>query len=343
MKTTAQKLLIIALTLLMGASCTNEDWEFPDFDYTTSYFPYQYPVRTLILGECDYDNTNDKNGRFIISAAMGGVYENKENVFVNFEIDESLTNNLRIKGTTTDIKPLPREYYTLSNNSQIVIPKGKYNGGITVQLTDAFFEDSLSYSTNYVIPLVIVSASTDSVLRGDPSVDNADRRDETQWAVAPKDFTLFGVKYINPYHGKYLLRGKSVTKDATGAVIGENVYHQPYVERDIVTSLSTCGRNELLYSESIRVAEGVSPGAFEACITVDDEGNCTMVNTEASLFQVSGRGEYVPHGDAWGGKTRNVFHLEYEIKDNANTYVVNDTLVFRDNTVAFEEFTPEIY
>ena len=48
-------------------------------------------------------------------------------------------------------------------------------------------------------------------------------------------------------------------------------------------------------------------------------------------------------GDSWGGKQRNVFRLEYEVKANGSTYEVTDTLVYRDNGVAVEEFTPEIY
>ncbi|MGV8094983.1 MAG: hypothetical protein AB2L24_24275 [Mangrovibacterium sp.] len=47
-------------------SCQNEDWSFPDFDYTTTYFPYQYPVRTLVLGDYYFDNTNDNQHKFLI-------------------------------------------------------------------------------------------------------------------------------------------------------------------------------------------------------------------------------------------------------------------------------------
>lgn len=279
----------------------------------------------------------------LISAAMGGVYENDEDVVIEFAVDESLTENLRIKGTATDIKPLPKEYYTLSNNSHIIIPKGKVNGGITVQLTDAFFEDPLAISTNYVIPLIMKSSTTDSILSGDPAIEGADRRDETQWKVAPKNFTLFGIKYINEYHGKYLLRGKSVTKDASGNIVGENVYHQQYVEKDIVATVSTSGRHTVEYSQPIRVANGVSPGSFTAHIIVDGNGDCFIVNTESSAFEVTGTGKYVLAGDAWGGKKRNVFRLEYEIKANGFIYNVKDTLVYRDNGVGVEEFTPEIY
>jgi len=53
-----KKLTIITVTaaLLMGLlSCHNEEWEFADYDYKGVYFPYQFPVRTLVLGDYVYD------------------------------------------------------------------------------------------------------------------------------------------------------------------------------------------------------------------------------------------------------------------------------------------------
>ena len=45
---------------LSFASCYNADKDFPDFEGgTTAYFAYQYPVRTLVLGNDIYDNTID--------------------------------------------------------------------------------------------------------------------------------------------------------------------------------------------------------------------------------------------------------------------------------------------
>ena len=39
------KNILIVLTLFAGLiGCTNQKNEFPDFAYTTGYFPYQYPV-----------------------------------------------------------------------------------------------------------------------------------------------------------------------------------------------------------------------------------------------------------------------------------------------------------
>jgi hypothetical protein len=71
---------IMMLILIIGlVACKNQDWNFPDFDYTAGYFPYQYPVRTLVLGKDIFDNSNDNNHKFLISAAFGGVYKNSEN------------------------------------------------------------------------------------------------------------------------------------------------------------------------------------------------------------------------------------------------------------------------
>lgn len=343
MKKIMQKMLGVVCLMTLCASCTNWDVEFDDFDYTAVYFPWQYPVRTLILGDYDYDNSGDKLGQFVISAAMGGVYENTRDRTVEFVVDESLTENVRFSGTETDIKALPSAYYTLSDEKYITIEKGSVSGGVTVQLTDAFFEDPLAISNNYVVPLRIVAADADSIIVGDAAVDDADCRDATQWDVAPMDFTLFGIKYINEYHGSYLLRGASIAKDLSGAPVDTSLYSTDYVETDIVTSLATSGRYTLSYTQPVRVATGTSPGNFTVQITVDDDYNCTIVKDETSDFEVSGTGTYVLNGDTWGGKDRHVFHLAYVVTTDANTYAVNDTLVFRDNGVAVEEFTPEVY
>ncbi len=90
---------ILVISLIAGLatimSCSNQDWEFDDFEYTSAYFPYQSPVRTLILDE-DYifDNSNDLQMKFMISATMGGVYKNNNDYIVNYQIDESLVNGL---------------------------------------------------------------------------------------------------------------------------------------------------------------------------------------------------------------------------------------------------------
>jgi hypothetical protein len=337
---------IIALAgILLAAfgifSCQNEELEFPDFDYTTAYFPYQYPVRTLVLGDYNFDNSNDNNLKFLISATMGGVYKNGNNIDVAFVVEEKFTENLFNTAGGAPIKALPKEYYTLSNNGKILIPKGELSGSVEVQLTEAFLADPLAIGQNYVIPLKMVSASTDSILQGQPGTLNPDPRIAGNWVIAPKDFTLFGIKYVNQYHGKYLLRGKSVVQGPAGNTLETIVYRQKYVEQNPVVSVKTNSRNTVLYSNSIRLTSG-SPGAFEMQMAFDENGHAVLSHTGRFPHQITGTGKLVKNGDEWGGSKRNAIYLSYQIKQGANTHTVNDTLVFRDKDVRFEEFTPKI-
>lgn len=339
-----KKLKILSFIILFTIgmfSCKNEDWSFPDFDYTTSYFPYQYPVRTIVLGDYNYDNSGDKEGKFIISATMGGVYKNNEDRVVNFAIDETLTHNLYSTPGNTPIIPLPSNYYTLSDNSKIVIRKGELSGGVEVQLSEAFFADPLAVGINYVIPLRITGASTDSVLVGSSDMPNPDPRIASNWILAPKNFTLFAVKYVNDYHGKYLLRGKSVVKDAAGTAVETLIYRKPEIVKDDVVSVLTSSKNIATYENSVRLTTG-SPGKFQMQMTFGSDGNCVISNTDKYPFTISGTGKYVKDGDEWGDKKRNTLYLNYQINDGTYTHTITDTLVFRDKAIAFEQFNPSV-
>jgi hypothetical protein len=331
--------LLLSLGVLL--SCQNDDWEFPDFDYTTAYFPYQYPVRTLVLGDYYFDNTDDNNHLFRIGATMGGVYENERDVTVDFVVDESLTNNLFNINTNLPILPMPANYYTLASN-QIVIPKGQTYGLVEVQLTPAFFADTLSIGQHYVIPLKMVSASTDSVLQGSPGTSNPDPRVAAHWVLAPKDFTLFGVRYVNPYHGKYLMRGGSEVRNIPTDTLVENVvYRQAYLERNPVVTVSTVSLNTVRYSNVIRLGTG-SPGSFEVDITFNEDGSGTVTNTKRYPYVVTGTSRFVEDAEEWGNEPRDVIYLDYDITQGNNIHHVADTLVFRDKAVKFEEFRPRV-
>lgn len=340
-----KRILAISVGLLLFlavlVSCQNDEWEFPDFDYTTAYFPYQYPVRTLVLGDYYFDNSMDNDHKFMIGATMGGVYENTKDVTVQFEVDESLTNNLFNVNTGLEIKPMPSSYYTLASN-EIIIPKGQTYGMVEVQLTPAFFTDTLSIGQHYVIPLRMISASTDSILQGQPGMSNPDPRIAGQWVLAPKNFTLFGVKYVNEYHGKYLLRGGSLVRDAANQPIDTVVYREDYLERNPVITLQTQSLNSVSYSNTIRMDAG-SPGVFKMDITFDEGGNGLITNSEDTpLFPVTGTAKFVNDAEEWGDKPRDVIYLEYQITEGTNIHYVADTLVFRDKAVKFEEFRPSV-
>src|SRR3546814_9646172 len=122
-------------------SCENFEIDHPDFDYTSGFFPYQYPVRTLVLGDYIYDNSNDNAHKFIISVAMGGVYKNDRDREFDIEVDESICDNILFEPGGDIIRAMPHTYYTLSDADRIVIPVGEMNGGVEVPLTEAFFNE----------------------------------------------------------------------------------------------------------------------------------------------------------------------------------------------------------
>lgn len=334
------KKILLILTIFVGLiGCENQENEFPDFDYTSGYFPYQYPVRTLVLGDYIYDNTNDNNHKFLISAAMGGVYENTQDRVFDIEVAPELCNKAVFESTKEPIVMMPSNYYTLSSSSKLTIPAGKVNGNIEVQLTDAFFDDPNAIKLSYVIPIRIVNAANlDSVLRGKSTRMNPDPRVAGQWSIVPRDFTMFAVNFINPYHGKYLHRGVCTVKDASNAVVETTVYRQKYVVDDEVWSLVTSAKNQVTLQGISR--SKLITGTFKMNLTFANDGSCTIKEAAGSIFTVTGSGKFVDDADSWGNKKRDAIHINYQFTSGTNTYSATDTLVIRDRAVVMQVYKP---
>ncbi len=303
------KKVLIILTLFAGlAACENFGNDFPDYDYTTGYFPYQYPVRTLVLGDDIYDNTNDNNHKFLISAAMGGVYENERERVFDIEPAPELCSNVKFGSTNEAIRLMPQNYYTLSSSSQLTIPAGKVNGSIEVQLTDAFFDDPLAIKLGYVIPLRLVGSNdVDTILQGKASVANPDPRVAGDWATVPKNFTMFAVKYINPYHGTYFRRGSNVVKNSSGSIVENNIYHAQYVVQNGTWSLLTTGKEQVSVNSTLNSMS--LKGSLMIDLLFGSGGNCTIFRQGST--PVIGTGKFIKDGDEWGDKKRNAIILSY--------------------------------
>lgn len=336
-----KKLLWSLLIITALGSCENFEADHPDFDYTAGFFPYQYPVRTLVLGDYIYDNTNDNNHKFVISVAMGGVYENEKDRVFNFQVNEDLCDNVLFEATGDTVRAMPRDYYTLSSDNQIVIPKGKYNGGVEVQLSDAFFNDPVSVTSGYVIPLQLTGSSdVDRILVGSSPSQDADPRIAAQWTELPKDFTMFAVKYINEFHGTYFHYGQSVTKDASNAVVEDTTYQAKYVEQNETSKLVTTGR----YDVSLKTFMKSEVMSGEVEMILNFEGNnCVITAPEGSPYTVSGSGAFKSKAYSWGNKDRDGLELTYTVSDGVNSYEATDVLVIRDRDVVMEVYSPQVY
>lgn len=332
--------IIVLLALAFGIfACENQPIEFDDYGTTVVYFPYQTPARCLVLGKYELGfNDNDNNHRFEIGVTMTGVYENKKDRKVYFRLAPELLNGVE------NVKALPEEYYSIEQESPVTIPAGSIKGRIPVQLNEAFFDDTLSFAgvntVNYVIPLVITGQEgLDSIHSGVPIVENPDRLKAEDWEILPKDYTLFGIKFMNKYQGIYLRRGVDELTNLQGEKI-QNVYHAEYVERDELVEVLTSGRNKVYLSNVIRRGTESSPGSIMMELSFDQDENCTVTGYGGDEDLVSGTGKFVEDGDTWGGKLHDVIYLDYSYTDTVNNemHQVLDTLVIRDRNVVFEEF-----
>jgi hypothetical protein len=328
------------VSLMTTTSCQNEDQEFDNYKYNAVYFPYQYPVRTLELGEdTEVDTSDDNLLKFSFGCTLAGMYSNDANRTVVYTIDNTLTDSL-YTSTGVQLLPLPRKYYTISNEGTITVPKGSMQGYATVQLTDEFLNDPLAVTTKYVIPVRIVKADVDTILSGKALVANADPRVASNWSTSPKNFMIYGIKYVNPWAASYLLRGADV--------YGANTvtYTNKYVERCDVVSLSTLDRNSVNYVIKVRqIAGAASPGNLSMILTFDANGACKVTSDSTSYAVVTGSGEFVKGGDSFGGKARNVLRLAYSYVDSKTNekHNVKDTLVVRDRNIKIETFSPVVH
>ena len=253
-------------------SCKSGNQDFDDFDYQTCYFSKQYPVRTVELGTDLYvDLTLDNQHKIEIQAAMGGAYNNRRDINIDIAIDPSLLTDVTF-ADGTPVTLMPDNYYSMGN--KIVIPAGKVVGGVEVQLSDAFFADPQSVNNHYVIPVRMVNATgVDSIL-------------------SAKNFVLYAVKYVNKYHGEYIINGELQSASAF---------------------LNTKSLNASLMTYAAKDADGKAHEC-ELQLTFTEDGNCT-VTTNTEGFTASGSGRFVEEDETQlvGTRHPNTLYLDFKV------------------------------
>jgi len=216
---------------------------------------------------------------------------------------------------------MPSNYYTLASD-KIIITKGSISGGVNVQLTDAFFADPNSIKNNFVIPLKMTN------------VVNADS------ILSNKNFVLYAIKYVNPWHGNYLRRGKDII---TGSVNQTLFRHPLYVEQDEVDMLSTSSMTTIQFPVVYTDNTGNKINVVLLLKIDSITGLCTITSGTSGVT-ASGNGSFVKKGDkiSWGGKDRDALFLNYQVGLASMNITTADTLVMRDRAVAMETFSPVV-
>lgn len=326
------KKILYAFTFLLSGmaftACENGDQEFDDFEGgTTVYFAYQTPVRTIVLGDDEYDTTLDKQHKCQIQATFGGSYNGSDGS-VQIAVDNSLVNNLTF-ADGTPVKAMPESYYTLSTTNLAF--NGTFNGKTDVQLTDAFFNDPDAVKNTYVIPVVMTSQSgfdhifTGTLKEGATAV----RTDASVWDVTPKDYVLYCVKFQNKYSGFWLTHGTTSTDN---------------IEKAGTVEIKTRGLNQSVYTVSmVGKGDDGKDKTFTAdmLLTFDGSDKCTISSLTDGVT-VTGNGSWGDDSEkkSWGDKDRDGMELSYSVDfGGGNKLTKHEKLVWQRSGVKFEEFS----
>lgn len=338
------------LSLTM-ASCYNADNDFPDYEGgTTAYFAYQYPVRTLVLGNDVYDNSLDQAHKCQIWSTMGGAYGGRD-AAVSFIVDETLCNNLYFTdeggNAAAPVTPMPKNYYSLA--SDVINYNGDARGYVEVQFTDAFFNDPKAVENTYVIPLLMTGVNgIDHILTGTPREGLSPSRTNTEdWDVLAMDYVLYCVKYMNPWQGKYIRRGADqvtengvvtniIRKDTT--LVNTDVEHykeNPVNQNDEICGITTKNMTQAIFPVSVRRAANKASVPCNLTLTFDSNNKCTISSDDASVT-ATGNGEFIENGSGlpeykdyqWEGigkpDQRDILRLAYTVTINKGKVLGQD-------------------
>ena len=361
--------IILGTVSLTYTSCYNSDREFPDYqEGTTAYFAYQFPVRTLVLGNDIYDNSLDNSHKCRIWSTMGGAYGGRD-AYVDIVVDESLCNDLYFTddggNAARPVRPLPSSHYRLMSNT---IPyNGDPRGYVEVEFTNDFFDDEKSVENNYVIPLLMTDVKgIDHILTGKPREGLSPSRTNTEdWDVLAKDYVLYCVKYMNPWQAKYIRRGvdnvteKGVTKTIVRkdfSLVNSDLEHyteNPVNQYDEICSITTKNMTQSNFKVSFKTS-----GASISCnLILTFSGDKCTVSTADDGVTATGSGEFITNGTErpeykdyqWGSNNgqpvqRDILRLTYNVNfANSDIQVAtNDTLVVQTRESNIKEFfTPK--
>lgn len=316
--------MVAALLALMASftACENGDQTFDDYEGgTTAYFAYQSPVRTIVLGDDEYDTTLDKAHKLKILATFGGSY-NGRNATVNVAVDNSLCDNLTF-ADGTPVKAMPKEYYQLSTTAFNF--NGGMQGGTEVQLTDDFFKDPDAVKNTYVIPLVMQNQTGfDRIATGTlKEGKTGSRTNASIWETAPRDYVMYCVKYQNKYSGWWLTNHNTSTEN---------------IEKASQVQITTRTLNSSVYTVEFQEGSKILKAAL--LLTFDDKENCTITSLTEGV-KATGSGSWADNGiHSWNNKDRDLMELNAEITFAGGVKKnLNEKLVWWRSGVSKEEFS----
>lgn len=307
-----KRVLLIFSLCLVFFSCSK--WEYiKDYEYSAVYFAHQNQLRTLVAQD---------PMSFEFGVYLAGRRKNTKNEWVKYAIEPTLLTNEAYVGTKT-FELLPEECYTLSSPDVFNIPVGSLLGVSKLTLDVKKFT-SLPNSTSaaYALPVKILEASVDTVLIGEYSPEGS-------LITAPKDYAVIVIKYINPYHGNYYLKGVRYKLQ------GEDyVKDQEYFNKDLSRNKVVKVMTDDLYSSIVNVVGGIEStdsNKLGLALHVDADKKVTVNISGQSASILS----FNDLGSTYDSSER-TFTLVYEYVTTQGTFKVEESLIWRDTELRFE-------
>lgn len=321
-----KKILILLVVSVLLSACYDD--YIKDYDYDGVYFPYQLDVRTVVVGE---------NMKIKFGVALGGVSDNVKDRVITYQIDNSLVNPQTLAlmknaatyiktsvASVTELKPLPANYYQLSDPGKFVIKAGDHSGTVTLEANPSFYADESALSATYALPVRITAADADTIL-------------------ASKNYAVIGLKYENMLFGNYWHGGVTIEKDASGAVKNTIIYHTaingPTSKAWVLTTVGPMALTSNGY------ADITNPTKQEMKLTLNG-GKITVSSLPGASVEILPDGECT-FNQAKLLQNRKIF-LKYKYVNAAgNTCYATDTLTFRnrirDGVNEWQDENPDNY
>lgn len=328
----------ILATLLAAATCAGcYDEYVKDYDYSGVYIAYQYDLRSFVVGE---------GMKFSIGSVLAGVMNNERDRSVYYTLDDELVtedlapfngldelgqpsepftafevmSGLSTAGTVSqsyvtsaikasdinELTPLPRKYFTVSNDEKMTIQRGRHTGTITICADSAAFlaDAHASHNPYYAIGVRITSADADTILLS-------------------KSFEVIAVRYENKLFGNYYHGGETQVVDAQGTELSKEVYP---------TTIPSDEGTHGIYTLTTAAPDALTTNYIG---TKEGSVHLTLDGTDIRVSgSVDGTREVEDLGSAFNDarllQNRKLF-LHYRYPNGDGTYtVVRDTLTFRN-------------
>lgn len=303
-----KKILSIAVTLiLLLAACEPyEDYTFEKFTFSSVYFPHQHLPRTAV---------SDEGLSIKVGVYLGGLRNNPQDQEIKFNVLDTIPG-------LVPYEVLPKDYYTLSNESTIIVKKGILQGFVDVTFNEEKFRnDPKCLGHNYALAFSITDAGSgiDSILLAELKSFDGSGAEVSDYVGS---YAVIPIKYINTYEGNYyrvgVIKEFNIGSDTLLSItdFGDEYDNTQFPVKELVT----------ISMDTVQIL-GVANSLNESHImnlVISEDNSVEVVAIPGSKYQVVSNGN-----SSWDSEHR-ILDLRYKYILNGKEFKVEEKLTFRN-------------